>query len=130
MDKNCSVFFERYTWYLRLLKAKESERRKIASDINSGLINRDAVDPDWEKSISAEIGRLRAKLRRVEEVIDMIPETPSLMPCKIYLRLHYIIGCTITETAMEMNVGLTTLRRIRNRCEEYFASLPPLEDGL
>lgn len=116
-----------YRWQLRNLNSKEAELRKIRIDINNGVAARDVVDEDWETALRREISELRDSLQSTESIVANIPETPALLPCKIFLRMHYIIGCSLTETAAEIGVSLSTLRRIRERCYEYFADLPRLK---
>lgn len=118
-------YFEKYTWLLREMNSKEAEIRKIGSQINSGITARDSVDLEWKKSLTTEISDLRSQLQAIEALIDSIPSTNSMIPCKIFLRLHYVLGCSMTETAVEMDVSLSTLRRIKRRSFEYYAQFPP-----
>lgn len=122
------LFFSRYDWYLRALNTKNAERHKILADINSGLISRDTLDEDWSKTLSSEIETLKKHLHDIEFTIDSIPETPLLLPCKLFMRLHFICGMTMTETAEKLNVSQTTLRRIRDRAARHFEDFPPLRE--
>ncbi len=118
-------YFSRYNWYLRSLNAKKAERRKILADISSGLISRDTLDEDWEAQLEREADEISEKLRAIERTIDEIPETPSLLPCKLFLRLHFVSRLNMTETAEKLNVSESTLRRIRDRAIRYFEENPP-----
>ena len=118
--------FENYRWQLRALRAKENEFERISRDIDEGLITRDALDPNWQDSIQREISGLREQLLLTEGLIDLILETPEMFPCRLFLRLHYILGYSLTYTAEELNVSLTTLRRIRQRCRDFFDECPPI----
>ncbi len=118
------LYFAKYGWYLRALNSKKAERRKINADINSGLISRDTLDEDWSVRIDREIEDIRKNLHRIEATIEAMPETPSLLPCKLYLRLHFVVGMSMTETAEKLNVSATTLRRIRDRAADYFGKFP------
>ncbi len=120
------LFFSRYDWYMRALNSKSAERRKILADINSGLISRDTLDEDWSASLESEIAELKTKLHDIEFTVDSIPETPELLPCKLFLRLHFICGMSMTDTAEKLNVSLTTLRRIRDRAARHFDNFPPM----
>ena len=122
---NSLAYFSAYNWYLRSLNAKNAERRKIRADIREGLISRDMLDPDWEETMDAESAALRAQLDAIEATVESMPETARLLPCKLYLRLHFISGLSVTETAEKLNVSETTLRRIRNRAARYFDEHPP-----
>ena len=122
---NSLAYFEAYGWYMRSLNAKNAERRKILADIRSGFISRDMLDPDWEATLEAEAEALRAQLDAIEAVVESMPETSRLLPCKLFLRLHFISGLSITETAEKLNVSETTLRRIRDRAIRYFDEHPP-----
>lgn len=120
------LYFSRYAWYLRALNTKKAERRKILADIDSGLISRDTLDSDWQKSLEREIAELKARMHDIEFTVDSIPETPQLFPCKLFLRLYFILGMSMTETAEKMNVSISTLRRIRNTAARHFADFPPM----
>ncbi|MBQ8509919.1 MAG: hypothetical protein IJ493_08450 [Clostridia bacterium] len=117
-------FFANYRWYLRELAEREDARNRILSDIHSGLTSRDSYDTDWEAQIDSDIAALRKKIAGIESVIDAIPETPKLLQCKLFLRYHFILGFSLTETASRMNISLSTLRRVRIRCEEYLEKRP------
>lgn len=123
---NSLLFFSRYAWYLRALGTKKAERHKILADINSGLLSRDTLDTDWQRSLEKEIESLRAKMKEIEYVVESLPETPQLFPCKLFLRLYFIVGLSMTETAEEMNVSMSTLRRIRDRAARHFDDFPPM----
>ncbi|MBQ9920546.1 MAG: hypothetical protein IJO52_00020 [Clostridia bacterium] len=122
---NSLLYFSRYNWYLRALNTKKAERRKILADINSGLISRDTLDSDWQKSLESEIIDLKKRLHDIESTIEGIPETPNLLPCKLFMRLYFVLGMSMTETAEKMNVSLSTLRRIRDRAARHFDDFPP-----
>lgn len=123
---NSLLYFSRYNWYLRALNTKTAERRKILADINSGLISRDTLDEDWNRQLEAELDALKKRLNSIEFTVNAIPETPELLPCKLFLRLHFICGMSMTETAEKLNVSQTTLRRIRDRAAKHFEDFPPL----
>lgn len=114
--------FESYRWRLCELKTLEAELDKVRKDIDEGIASRYSLDPDCEKKLTDEYEERKAVLKQIDGIIDSIPETKSLLPCKLYLRLHYISGYTLTETANELGVSLSTLSRIRRRCAEYFES--------
>ena len=118
--------FKNYKWLLRSLNTKNTEYRKISSQIAQGIASQDTLKQDWEAEINRETTELREKLNNIENIILSIPDTADLIPCKLFLRLYYIIGCSLTETAAEMNVSLSTLRRIRNRCADYFNNYPAI----
>ncbi|MBQ8250093.1 MAG: sigma-70 family RNA polymerase sigma factor [Clostridia bacterium] len=126
---NSLLYFSRYNWYLRALNTKQAERRKILADINSGLISRDTLDSDWQKSLEVEIGELKKHMHDIESTIESIPETPNLLPCKLFMRLYFVLGMSMTETAEKMNVSLSTLRRIRDRAARHFDDFPPHNYG-
>ena len=117
-------YFAKYRWYLRSLHSKKAERAKILADINEGNISRDILSPDWNERLLGEIRRLKRKLADIEFAVESIPETPELIPCKLFLRLHFISGMTLTQTADKMDVSLSTLRRIRDRASKYFDTYP------
>ena len=121
-------YFGKFHWYLRDINAKYSEERKIIADIRSGLISRDMLEEGWQEKLTQEIELLRDRLRRIERTIEEIPESREMMPCKIFLRLHFVTGLSLTETAENMNVSETTLRRIRERTAKYFEKFPPEDD--
>ena len=118
------TFFSRYQWYLRALNTKKAEKRKILADINSGLISRDTLDEDWQELLESEIQKIRKNLHDIEFTLDLMPETPKLLPCKLFLRLHFIVGMSMTETAEKLNVSASTLRRIRDRAARHFDEFP------
>ncbi len=120
------LFFSRYDWYLRALNSKNAERKKILADINSGLISRDTLDENWSRNLESEIESLRKRLHDIEYTVNAMPETPELLPCKLFLRLHFICGMSMTDTAGEMNVSQSTLRRIRDRAARHFDDFPPI----
>lgn len=113
-------FFANYRWYLRALNSKRAEKEKMQADAVNGLINRDILDPDWRLRYDCDIKHYKRRLREIEGVIDSIPETDRLLPCKIFLRLHFVMGMSLTEVSEKMNVSLSTVRRIRSRTEDYF----------
>ncbi len=117
-------YFAKYRWYLRALNAKKAEKAKILADINSGEISRDTLDKRWSEQIRSETSELRRKLSEIELTVEAIPETAELLPCKLFLRLHFILGMSMTDTAEKMNVSISTARRIRERASEYFESYP------
>ena len=106
------------------MHSKKAERAKILADINEGNISRDILSPDWNERLLGEIRRLKRKLADIEFAVESIPETPELIPCKLFLRLHFISGMTLTQTADKMDVSLSTLRRIRDRASKYFDTYP------
>lgn len=114
------VYFARYRWYLKMLNAKRAEYSKILSDIHSGMISRDTLDPFWKERIKADMKYLRGKLRDIEFTADSLPDTPELMPCKLFIRLYFILGLSLSQTAEKMNVSLSTVRRVKERTAEYF----------
>lgn len=118
------LYFARYGWYLRALNSKEAERRKIKADINSGLISRDTLEEDWAEKLREETAAIRRRLHAIEATVESMPETPTLLPCKLFLRLHFVVGMSMTETAEKINVSATTLRRIRDRAAAYFEKFP------
>ncbi len=122
---NSLLYFSRYNWYLRALNTKKAERRKILADINSGLISRDTLESDWQKALEGEIVELKKRLHDIESTIESIPETPNLLPCKLFMRLYFVLGMSMTDTAEKMNVSLSTLRRIRDRAARHFEDFPP-----
>lgn len=112
---------ENYSWYLREIQAIEAEIAATRRQIDEGLISRDTYDPNWETQLFDELARAREKVKMTESIIDSIPETAKMLPCKLYLRLHMLAGYNLTDTAMQMGVSLSTLTRIRRRCADYFA---------
>ena len=119
---NYKQLFESYRWRLCELKSLEAQISKVRADNNNGVASLCSLDPESEKQLSQEYESQRAVLKRIDGIVDGIPETKQLLPCKLFLRLHYISGYTLTETAAEMGVSLSTLDRIRRRCVEYFES--------
>ncbi len=124
--KKCDplVYFARYRWYLKALNAKKAEYKKILADINSGEISRDTLDPFWKENIKNEVKYLRRKLKDIEFTVASLPDTPELMPCKLFLRLYYISGMSMTMTAEKMNVSISTARRIKERAAKHFDTTP------
>ncbi len=122
---NSLLYFSRYNWYLRSLNTKEAERRKVLADIRSGLISRDTIDEGWQDSLNNEIDELKKRLYDIEFTVKSMPETPELLPCKLFLRLHFIMGMTMTDTAETMNISLSTLRRIKDKAAMHFENFPP-----
>ncbi len=121
-------YFANYQWILRCIHGKELEIRQTRNRINEGLVTRDSLSLEWEKEMNAEINALRKKLKQIEFVAKSMPETPDYIPCKLYIRLYYISGYTLTETAQSMNISESTLRRIRIRACKYFERYPPEKD--
>ena len=119
-DLSPLFFFERYKWYLKALNSKKAEKSKIIRDIRNGLISRDILDDGWEERADKDIRRYKRRLRDIEATIESVPETAQLMPCKIFLRLHFVMGMSLTEVSEKMNVSLSTVRRIKSRTEDYF----------
>ena len=117
-------YFKKYSWYLRALNTKIAENSKINSDISRGLLSRDTVDPEWQRSNKREIRRLKAKMQEIVYTINSIPDRFDLIPCKLFLRLHYVLGLNLTETAEKLNVSQSTVRRIRDRASRYFENYP------
>lgn len=115
--------FENYRWRLRELKTCESEFYINSRHIDEGIVAQDTSDPDWERHLSDETQKIREQLKKTEQLIAEIPDTPKLIRCKMFLKLHYIHGLTMTETACEMEVSTSTLRRIRRYCFHYFSEL-------
>ena len=120
MSNNYKQLFESYRWRLRKIDALEAELRKVRHDIGEGVASRFSVDKDCEKHLNEEIAAQKQQLKCIDGIIDAIPDTKQLLPCKLYLHLHYISGYTLTNTAIEMGVSLSTIDRIRKRCAEYF----------
>ena len=122
MQKNVIYphFFANYRWKVFEIAALEAELSAIRHQIDEGLASRETYDPDWEKSLTAELDAAKEYVKRVEALVSSIPETQQLLPCKLFLRLHELSGYNLTETATMMNVSLSTLRRIRDRCADYF----------
>ena len=118
-------YFAKYRWYLKALGAKRSEKQKIIADINSGLISRDTLDENWQRSLNRDIATIKRRLKKIEETVDSLPDTSEFFPCKLLLRLHFIMGMTMTDTAAAMNVSVSTLRRIYDRTVKYFDRYPP-----
>lgn len=117
-------YFAKYKWYLKALNAKKSEYSKILADIHSGELNRDTLDPFWKERIRAEVKYLRKKLQNIETAVNSLPDTPEMIACKLFLRLHYIIGMNLTLCAEKMNVSYSTVRRIKERAARYFENFP------
>ena len=117
-------YFERYRWYLQALNSKNAEVAKIKADISSGLISRDTFDENWQRKLRREIRNLKRAMNNIEFTISSMPETPKLLPCKLFLHLHYIVGMSMTETAEKLNVSESTVRRLRSRAEDYFDDVP------
>jgi len=117
-------YFEKYRWYLQALNTKIAEYKKINSDIASGLMSRDTVDDNWQRKLKREIRQLKKRLNYIEFTVNSLPETAELLPCKLFLQLHFILGLNLTETAEKMNVSISTVRRIRDRAERHFEDVP------
>ena len=118
------VYFAKYRWYLKALNAKKAEYSKILADIHSGEISRDTLDPFWKERIKAEVKHLKKKLAGIETTVESLPDTPDMMACKLFLRLHYILGMNMTMTAEKMNVSPSTVTRIKARTASYFEEFP------
>ena len=117
---NYKQFFESYRWRLCELKSLEAQISKVRADNNNGVASLSSLDPASERRLAQEYESQKTILKQIDGLVDGIPETKQLLPCKLFLRLHYISGYTLTETAGEMGVSLSTLDRIRRRCTEYF----------
>lgn len=119
---NYKQLFESYRWRLCELKSLEAQINKVRADNDNGVASLYTLDPESENRLEQEYEAQKTILKQIDGLVDSIPETKRLLPCKLYLRLHYISGYTLTETANEMGVSLSTLDRIRHRCSEYFES--------
>ncbi len=113
-------YFKKYGWYLKALNTKLAEYSKISSDISRGLLSRDTVDPEWQRSNRREIRELKSKMQEIVYTINSMPDRLELIPCKLFLQLHYVLGLNLTETAEKLNVSQSTVRRIRDRAGRYF----------
>ena len=114
--------FENYRWKLFEIMAIEAELAAIRRQIDEGIASRDQYDPQWENELTAELETAKAQIKLVEDLIASIPDSPKMMPCKLFLRLHYLAGYNMTDTAVMMNVSLSTLRRIKERSIEFLSS--------
>ena len=119
---NYKQLFESYRWRLCELKSLEAQINKVRADNDNGVASLYTLDPESENRLEQEYEAQKTILKQIDGLVDGIPETKRLLPCKLYLRLHYISGCTLTDTANEMGISLSTLDRIRHRCSEYFES--------
>lgn len=111
--------FENYRWLLRELNVLKAEIKKVQLDNHEGLASRSTIDPNCEDRLRAEYNAKKSSLVQIEQFLDRMPNTKPMLQCKLYLRLHYLAGYNLTETAMEMDVSLSTLNRIKQRCDEY-----------
>lgn len=118
------IYFEKYKWYALALNGKRAEYKKALSDTAAGIVGRDSYSESWQRRIRREIRELKRAMNAIEFTIASIPDTPELIPCKLYLNLHYVVGLNITETAEKLNVSESTVRRIRDRTERYFEDIP------
>ena len=114
--------FESYRWRVCELKSLEAQINKVRVDNDNGVASLCSLDPESEMRLTQEYESQKAILKQIDGLVDGIPETKQLLPCKLFLRLHYVSGYTLTETAGEMGVSLSTLDRIRHRCIQYFES--------
>ena len=116
--------FTNYRWLLSAIQVKDAERRRTHEQIRDGLLSRDLLDADWNTVITQEIDRLKERLRAIERAIDAMPETPELLPCKLFMRLYYLFGLSLSDTAMRMCISYSTARRLQKRCAAYFENHP------
>ena len=79
--------FDNYKWQLRALSTKETELRKINSDINSGVAARDVFDPDWRKTLQSDIDSLKSELSETERLLTLFPDTSEYIQCKLFFHL-------------------------------------------
>ena len=119
----CIGLLMSYQWLLRMLSSSEAEYRTISRQIDEGLPSEDVHDPEWKRKISCEQQKIREKLRTAQQIIADIPDSPELIPCKLFLKDHYILGMSLTRTAAEMGVSVSTIRRIKDRCFHYFSDM-------
>ncbi len=122
-------YFLQYRWLLRSLSAVSSEKRKVLADIHGGFTSRDILDEDWQEQFEQKEAAIRTRLRGIESAIETMPETERLLPCKIFMRLHYLAGYTLTDVAIQMDVSESTIRRLHRRAAEYFEQFPPERQG-
>ena len=108
-----------YQLLLRALANCETQYKIISRQIDEGSAAEDVVDPDWKNKISAEAKNIRDKLRLVAD----IPDSPELLQCKLFLRNHYILGMSLTNTAADMDVSISTIRRVKDRSFHYLSVL-------
>ena len=113
--------FENYRWKLFEIMAIEAELAANRRQIDEGIASRDQSDPQWESELVAELETAKAQVKLVEDLIASIPDSPKMMPCKLFLRLHYLARYNMTDTAAMMNVSLSTLRRIKQRSIEFLS---------
>ncbi len=113
-------YIENYSWQLRQIQALEAELTATRRQIDEGMVSRDTYDPDWEEKILNELELVQKKVKHSEDIVNSIPETLEMLPCKLYLRLHMLAGYNLTDTAVQIGVSLSTLTRIRQRCAGYF----------
>ena len=112
-----------YQWLLRALANCESQYKIISRHIDEGSAAEDVVDPDWKNKISAEAKNIRDKLRLAQQIVADIPDSPELLQCKLFLRNHYILGMSLTNTAADMDVSNSTIRRVKDRSFHYLSVL-------
>ena len=98
-----------YQLLLRALANCETQYKMISRQIDEGSAAEDVVDPDWKNKISAEAKN--------------IPDSPELLQCKLFLRNHYILGMSLTNTAADMDVSISTIRRVKDRSFHYLSVL-------
>ncbi len=116
--------FGNYRWLLSAIKVKDAERTRTKEQIRDGLISREALDDDWNLNLNRDIDRLKERLHAIEAAIEAMPETPELLPCKLFMRLYYLYGLSLSDAAMRMCVSYSTARRLQKRCAAYFENHP------
>ncbi len=121
--QNYIELLKSYQWRLRELQTKKSEQTITQSKIDDYIASSELINENWDEKLSDDIAKLHHALVTIEHIVTSIPETSELLPCKIYLRMRYILGCTLTEIALEMGISISTLRRIRIKSERYLDSL-------
>lgn len=112
-----------YQWLLRALANCETQYKTISRQIDEGIAAEDVAEPEWRAKIADKAKNIRAKLRLAQQIVADIPDSPELLPCKLFLKNHYILGLSLTHTAAEMGVSVSTVHRIKDRCFHYFSEL-------
>lgn len=112
-----------YQWLLRALANCETQYKTISRQIDEGIASEDVVEPEWRSKISTDAIIIRDKLRLAQQIVADIPNSPKLLPCKLFLMNHYILGMSLTRTAAEMGISVSTAHRIKDRCFHYFSEL-------